>query len=171
MVDFNNTDFFIEQIDINVKNTVDTQIKNRYIGFIAVTAITGYETAVRQIITDFAKSNHEILWNYVTSHLERLNAGISEEAIQERYLKRFGRKYSEAFKSNIQVANNGVMKTERNSNPSAAYRNLIQWRNQFVHTGIIPNTPTFEEAIKAYSLGKYIIVALEETLKPRDAVP
>lgn len=42
----------------------------------------------------------------------------------------------------------------------AAYGNIILWRNQFAHEGIIPATPTYEEVKKAYHLGKNIIDCL-----------
>jgi hypothetical protein len=47
----------------------------------------------------------------------------------------------------------------------ASYGNIITWRNQFAHEGIIPTTATYDEVKKAYHIGKNIIDCLAVAMK------
>ena len=49
-----------------------------------------------------------------------------------------------------------------------SYASLLTWRHQFVHDGTLPNQATFNESLKAYELGKEVIVVLQQTLQPRE---
>jgi len=158
---FSDSDSFIKHIKDTSSNINDDFVTSRYVGFIAVSAVTIYEVNVRQLLMEFANKTHPMLGNFASNTFDKLNARISRDEIK-KYLKYFGEEYSDRFKEIIDEKEN---EREIEGSVKSSYANLLTWRHQFVHAGTLPNQATFQESFKAYELGKEVVYALSEALK------
>lgn len=164
---FADADSFMEHLRKAVEDIDDNFTASRYIGFVAVSAVTVYEVSVKQLLNDFATETHPMLGNFASVYFDKLNARIQRDDI-EKYLRHLGESYSERFKVLLDEKENEY---GREGSIKESYKNLLTWRHEFVHAGRLPNQATFEEAIKAYHLGKKVLIALKETLQQQPAVP
>jgi RiboL-PSP-HEPN len=160
---FQLADDYIAHVDAALSGITDPFIKSRYIGFVAVTAVTVYELAIKDIFFDFSEKKHKVLGNFVRSYFERLNGQIGKKRLVENYLPRFGEKYAKRFKRKLERLEDQVLRSDGVSVKSS-YGNVLTWRNKFAHEGIIPATPTYEEVKKAYQYGRRIIECLADTM-------
>ena len=129
----------------------------------AVTAVTVYELAIKEIFTSFAEKKHKVFGNFTSSHFNRINGRIMKKDIEDRYIKRFGEKYLKRFKAKINALEKDANKQNKGSILSS-YGNIITWRNQFAHEGDMPSTATYLEVKKSYFLGQELINCLAETM-------
>lgn len=160
---FKLADDLIAHLDKVISLTPDPFIASRYVGFIAVAAVTVYELAIKEIFITFAEKKHKIFGNFAETHFDRINGRIKPEDIQKRYLKRFGEKYSARFARKINALEKDILQSGQ-GNIRSSYGNIITWRNQFAHTGDMPSTATYCEVKKSYRLGKKLIKCLAETM-------
>lgn len=156
-------DDFINHLDIAFPSTTDPFIKSRYIGFLAVTAVTVYELGLREIFTSFAERKHKVLGNFTRSYFDRINGQITRERIVDQYLPRFGEKYVKRFKKKLEIQEAQVLREEGKS-IKASYANIIVWRNKFTHEGLIPQTVTYDEVKNSYHCGKHILHCLSQAM-------
>lgn len=164
---FVDSDSFIQHIKDTASSIRDDYVTSRYVGFIATTAVTVYEVAVKKLLVEFANAQHPILANFVSAEFEQINARIRTEDIREKYLDKFGKKYSDRFVSLLDAKEKEFIKDKGSIIHS--YGNLITWRHEFVHQGTVPANATFDEAIKSYGLGKEVIFVLQQTFElPRE---
>ena len=161
---FSDSDLFIKYIKDTANSTDDDFITSRYVGFIAVSAVTIYEINVKQLLKEFANKTHPMLGNFASIAFDKLNARNCRDDI-EKYLKHFGEEYSNRFKIMIDDKEDELVKV---GSVKGSYASLLTWRHQFVHDGTLPNQATFNESLKAYELGKEVIVVLQQTLQPRE---
>ena len=84
--------------------------------------------------------------------------------IRDDYIKKFGNKYLDRFKKNLELLDKNSIYDKKVSIKSS-YSNIIVWRNEFSHAGKIPSTATYVEVTKAYSNGKAVIDCLFETMQ------
>jgi len=159
---FVDSDSFIQYIEDIVRNIQDDYVTSRYVGFIATTAVTVYEVAIKKLLIEFARSQHPMLGNFISSELEKFNARINTKQIKESYLNRFGAEYSDSFKSLLNAKESELIK---GGSITQSYANIIGWRNRFLHTGRVPENPTFDETVKAYKLGKEVVYVLSKVLE------
>ena len=143
---FDESDSYMKHVAKAIQDLNDDAISTRYVGFVAITAVTTYEIAIKKILIEFAHKTNSTLGNFASKHFEKLNARIDRDEIGQ-YLSYFGDSYKEDFKNAIdsaeaQKANEGSIK--------ASFSNLLTWRHEFVHAGTLPNQATFKEAITAY---------------------
>lgn len=141
----------------------DPFVKSRYIGFVAVSAVTAYEQAIKEIFIDFANKKHKVLGNFSKAFFHRINGRIKRDEIKKEYAAKFGEKYANNFDKLVNKKEEEILRTQRVSVKSA-YTNIINWRNDFAHEGRIPTTPTYEEVKKTYELGKHIIDCLSAAM-------
>ncbi len=101
---------------------------------------------------------------FVNSYFYHLNGRIKLSNIKEDYLPKFGDVYVRRFTKNLELAEKTSL---RNTGKSiiSSYGNILQWRHQFAHEGIIPSTVTYTEAVDSYQLGKEVIRILAESMK------
>ena len=164
---FVDSDSFIQHIKDTASSIRDDYVTSRYVGFIATTAVTVYEVAVKKLLVEFANVQHPILANFVSAEFEQINARIRTEDIREKYLDKFGKKYSDRFVSLLDAKEKEFIKDKGSIIHS--YGNLITWRNEFVHQGTVAKNATFDEAVKSYELGKEVIFVLQQTFElPRE---
>lgn len=161
---FQLADGYIAHLDSMMDSISDQFIRSRYVGFLAVSAVTVYELAIKSIFTEFAAKKHNVLKNFTTAYFERINGRIKTSIIKDEYVSKYGDKYVKQFEKHLQGKEAEILKS-MSASILAAYGNIITWRNQFAHEGTIPTTPTYEEVKKAYHLGKNVIDCLAAAMK------
>lgn len=150
----------------HVKKTVGTDpfITTRYIGFVAVSAVTVYELAIKDIYCCFGENKNAVFGNFVAQHFYRINGRIKLDDIKDRHLNLFGEKYKSRFLKKLYQIEQDTLKRDKVS-IKASYGNIIRLRHLFAHEGIIPGTVSLEEALTSYELGKHVIYCLNETMR------
>jgi hypothetical protein len=161
---FTLADDMISHLDSVTGGITDPFVASRYVGFVAVAAVTVYELAIKEIFCEFAQKKHNVFGNFVHKYFDRINGRIALKAIREDYIPRFGDRYVQRFKKNVKEADENSIKAHQGSITSS-YSNIIVWRNKFAHEGKIPSTPTYEEVKKAYFTGKSVIDCLANTMR------
>lgn len=160
---FELADQVVEHLAVVVRGIQDDFIASRYVGFVAVSAVTVYEQAIKDIFVTFSTRKNAIFGNFTKSHFDRLNGRISSREIVREYLPRFGEKYVNRFRKKRDRKEQELLREERSS-MLASYNNILIWRHEFAHEGRVPSTVTFGEVEAAYSCGKHLIHCLAETM-------
>jgi hypothetical protein len=161
---FRLADDYITHLDAVISGIADPFIRSRYSGFLAVSAVTVYELALKTIFIEFAQGKHKVLASFTNAYFGRINGRIKLRSIRDDYIVKFGDKYLKRFDRKLDLREREVLRAERAS-VKAAYANIITWRNGFAHDGLIPSTATYDEVKKAYTLGKHVIQCLAESMK------
>ncbi len=161
---FKLADDLISHLNTVINGITDPFLTSRYVGFVSIVAVTVYELAIKEIFVNFGNKKHKVLGNFTKTYFDRINGRIKTRIIKEDYLNRFGDKYVSRFKKILKLKEYYILKSRKISIQSS-YNNIIEWRNQFAHEGILPSTATYSEAIKSYEAGKEILICLAETLK------
>ena len=160
---FDLADQYVAHLDKVFDEIDDPFIESRYIGFVAVSAVTVYELAIKDIFISFSTRKHRVFGEFTSKYFERLNGRVSNRQILHEHLPRFGEKYVRRFRRKRDNKEREIFRSQRISLMSS-YGNIITWRNKFAHEGILPNTPTFAEIRDSYYCGKHIIHCLAETM-------
>lgn len=160
---FRLADDYITHLDLVIGAIADPFIKSRYSGFLAVSAVTVYELALKNIFRDFAARKHNVLANFTNLYFARINGRIKIDVIKDDYVKRFGDKYVKRFSKKLEARERQILRTD-GASVRSSYGNIITWRNGFAHEGMVPTTATYDEVKKAYGLGKHVIHCLAETM-------
>jgi len=160
---FRLADEYILHLDAVMNSIPDPFIKSRYVGFVAVSAVTAYELAIKEIFIAFAEKKHKALGSFSRAFFYRINGRIKRDELRKEYIKKFGDKYLEAFDKKLNIKEMEILQSQRVS-IKEAYANIINWRNDFAHEGIIPTTPTYEEVKTSYELGKNVINCLAASM-------
>jgi len=161
---FQLADDIISHLDTIVGGIADPFIQSRYIGFIAISSATVYELAIKEIFCNFGQTKHKVLGAFVSNYFNRINGRIKTRILKKDYISKFGEKYLKRFNRKLDEKEKEFLRNHGVSVLSA-YNNVIEWRNQFVHEGKIPNTVTYAEITKSYVTGKEIIECLAETMR------
>jgi hypothetical protein len=154
----------ISHLDTVIPTVTDPFITSRYIGLVSVAAVTAYELCIKDIFYRFSQAKHKVFGSYVLSSMERINGRITLRNIKEDYLQKFGEIYVKRFNKKLEFAEQSTLKTTGKSIRSS-YGNIIVWRNQFAHEGIVNDLVTYKEAVDSYQLGKEVIRVLSESMK------
>ena len=160
---FQHADDIIAHLNTIVPTLTDPILRVKYIGFVAVAAVTVYEMAIKSIFIDFANKKHKVLGKFTEAYFERINGRIKITSIREEYIIRFGERYLRRFDVKLGKCSSDYMRIHRR-NIISSYSNLINWRNDFAHQGVIRTTATYPEVIRTYEDGKEIIRCLAETM-------
>lgn len=161
---FRLADDYIVHLDPVMASIADPFIQSRYTGFLAVSAVTVYELAIKTIFIEFAERKHKVLKNFTAAYFGRINGRIKVDIVKKEYVSKFGDKYVTKFQTKLLQKEKDIMLTERAS-MSSSYANIIEWRNQFAHEGIISSTATYDEVKRAYYIGKNVIDCLSDAMK------
>lgn len=160
---FELADQYVDHLDKTLLEVQDAFIASRYVGFVAVSAVTVYEQAIKDIFISFSRKKHSVFGEFAASYFSRINGRISSREIVSEFLPRFGEKYVRRFRRKRNQREKEILNS-RQMSVLASYNNIITWRNQFAHEGVIPSTVTFLEARDAYDCGKHIIHCLADTM-------
>lgn len=161
---FRLADDFIAHLDGAIGGIADPFIRSRYVGFIAVSAVTVFELAIKDILCSFAAKKHKVLGTFAGGYFERLNGQIGRDRIEKKYLPLFGDKYVDRFCKKLEVAELDSLRNDGVSIKSC-YGNLLTWRHGFAHEGTIPANATYEEIKKSYVYGRKLIDCLSDTMQ------
>jgi hypothetical protein len=142
----------------------DSYLVSRYTGMVAVVGVTSYELAVKDIFIEFARLKHKVLEACTRDYFDRLNARIMYRSLHKEYAFHFGIKYQTKFRKKIRDTEKRLLRSQGKS-ILTCYNNLITWRHQFAHEGILPNTATFQEAVDCYEFGKNVIECLAASMQ------
>lgn len=156
---FKLADDLIDQLDSMLVVQPDPLVQARYAGFLAVSAVTVYELAIKRIFRDFAHAKHKVLGCFTEAYFDRINGKIRIDSIRDEYVKKYGAKYVTRFVRKLDEAETRILRVERASLRSS-YSNIITWRNNFAHEGRIPSTATYDEVKRSYTRGKLVIECL-----------
>ncbi|UIJ72994.1 HEPN domain-containing protein [Aurantimonas sp. HBX-1] len=157
-------DSYISHLDDAVDLVDDPLFKNRYIGFLCVTAVTFFEEAFKDIVIEFAKKKHPVFGVHIESSYDRLNGRISLSEIRKSHVIRFGEKYKKRFDSFLEIEEKSSLGSGGGSIKSS-YGNILTWRNNFVHGGNVPSNASYDEARTAYNRSKTVFICLDRALK------
>jgi len=160
---FRLADDMILHLNSVIHNIADPFIASRYVGFVAVAAVTVYELAIKDIFCEFGAKKHKVLGNFTEVYFERINGRIKTNIIRDDYIRKFGDKYVKRFKSKIERMEKKNLRA-RGISILNSYNNVIEWRNQFAHEGLVPSFVTYTDVIQSYELGKDVIKCLAETM-------
>lgn len=160
---FNLADDLVSHLDGVLSEVTDPFLLSRYAGFVAVSAATVFELAVKSILIDFAAAQHPVLSNFVGRVFERLNGRVSLQALKEEHLPKFGAAYVAKFSSKLEETELAILRSEGESVKSS-YGNLLQWRHGFAHGGLLPATATYAEVCRSYHSGKHVLHSLAFTM-------
>lgn len=154
---------YLAHLDPMMAGIADPFVQGRYIGFIATSAVTAYELAIKDIFYGFADKKHGVLGSVTRAKFYRLNGRIKLDDLKKEHVKAFGDRYLERFKRNLTEADNAYVRLHGNS-PKTAFNNVITWRHTFVHEGEPPNTTNYDEIKRNYVAGKEVIHCLFRTM-------
>lgn len=154
---------YLTHLDPMMASIADPFVQGRYIGFIATSAVTAYELAIKDIFYAFADQKHAVLGNVTRARFFRLNGKIRLDDLKKEHVKAFGDRYLERFKRNLNEVDDAYVRAN-GSSPKTAYNNVITWRHTFVHEGESPNTTNYDEIKRNYVAGKEVIHCLSRTM-------
>lgn len=161
---FQLADDYIAHLDTVLGSISDPFVKSRHTGFLAVSAVTVYELAIKTIFCDFARGKHKVLANFTHAYFDRINGRIKIEVLRDDYIKKFGEKYILRFQKKLDFKEKEILRAH-GASVRSNYSNIIIWRNEFAHAGNIPTTATYDEVKKAYHYGKHVLHCLDATMK------
>ena len=161
---FKLTDDLILHLDPILAGLHDPFIESRYTGFLAVSAVTVLELAMKTIFCEFASAKHKVLGNFCAQYFDRINGRIGFDPIKKDYLGKFGKKYQERFERRINQVERHRLQTQGVS-IKASYGNLITWRNEFAHEGNVPANASYAEVKRAYECGKEVMHCLAACMR------
>ena len=161
---FRLADDFIVHLDASIGGIADQFIRSRYVGFVAISAATVYELAVKEIFLSFAAKKHKVLGNFAQGYFDRISGQIGMKRIVEIYLPLFGEKYADRFIKNLDVVELSSLKSD-NVSVKSSYSNLLTWRHSFAHEGMISGNATYDEVKKSYQYGCRLIHCLDKSMR------
>jgi hypothetical protein len=161
---FKLADDMIAHLDTIIGTVADPFVSSRYVGFVAVTAVTVYELAIKDIFINFGAKKHKVLGAYTQSNFDRINGRVKLSNIRDDYVKKFGDKYLQRFNRKLEKLERETLQNDRVS-LKATYNNIVVWRNEFAHAGQIPSFATYQEVTKGYQIGKRLLECLSETMQ------
>lgn len=154
---------YLAHVDVLIENLADPFVEARYTGFIATSAVTAYELAIKDIFYQFAEKKHAVLGSVTREKFSRLNGRIKLKELKHDHVKLFGQRYLDRFSRYLVSAENAYVRTHSRS-PLQAYNNVITWRHQFVHDGTLPSTTNYAEIKDQYAAGKEVIHCLSRCM-------
>jgi len=160
---FRHADDIITHLNGIVPGLADPLLRAKYVGFVAVAAVTVYELALKEIFIQFGQKKHKVLGAYVQSQFDRINGRIRIEIIKGTYAGSFGGNYKDRFKKHLDKTTEKHLRSV-GRDISSSYENLITWRNDFAHGGKINTTATYQEATQAYEDGKDVLECLAKAM-------
>lgn len=160
---FKHADDVVKHLNSIVPSLTDPLLQAKYVGFVAVVAVTVYELAIKDVFIEFGTKKHKVLGTFTESFFKRINGRIKIKTIKNDYIRRYGERYKKRFEKNIKIiAKDYLQKNKRDI--ISSYGNLITWRNDFAHEGKISTTATYSEVVQSYEDGKEIIRCLAKTM-------
>ena len=112
---FRLADDYIAHLDVVLGSITDPVFQSRHTGFLAVSAVTVYELAVKTIFREFARGKHKVLANFTEAYFDQINGKIKLSILREDYIKKFGEKYVKRFDKKLELKENEILRTHGGS--------------------------------------------------------
>ena len=160
---FQHADDVIAHLNTIVPTLPDPLLQAKYVGFVAVVAVTVYELALKEIFIEFGRKKHKVFGTFTEAYFDRINGRIKFRAIKDDYISRFGEKYLSRFRRKVEGSTRLYLRNH-GRDITSSYGNIITWRNNFAHEGETRTTATYTEAVQTYEDGKEILRCLAETM-------
>lgn len=159
---YRQVDLLIFKMDeLMAGSSVDPFLESHFAALVTVVSVAAFERRIKDIFCDFGASQNSTFGLYVKNDLGRINGRISIKSLKEQYLNKFGKKYIEGFKSELDILKNDALSNGQ-PNPAEFYDSLISARHNFVHE-LNVKLPKYKEVKEFYLAGVTIISALERT--------
>ena len=78
---------YLAHVDPMMAAIEDPFVEGRYTGFIAISAVTAYELAIKDIFYDFADKKHAVLGDMTRARFFRLNGKIKLDDLKKEHIK------------------------------------------------------------------------------------
>jgi hypothetical protein len=141
-------------------------LRDRYVGFCAVTVATHLETLVKIVILDFCKAQNRYLHSVFNNELQRLNGRISYQDLRSM-LKRFDKGCDARFVR--MVARLSGLNLAAGRSPAdliRSYDSLLEIRHSFVHNLNASFAHVTTTDLRSYTeAGKRVGAAFARSLK------
>lgn len=160
---FKHADDIVAHLDTVVPSIADPLLRAKYVGVVAVAAVTVYELSIKTVFVDFADRKHRVFGTFTDSHFNRINGRISLKALKDEHIRLFGEKYLLRFKKKLGERSAMYLRLNRRDFRSS-YGNIVSWRHSFAHQGKVSTTATYEEAVQSYVDGKEVVHCLAESM-------
>lgn len=160
---FSIADDFITHLDGVMDGIGDPFLQSRYLGFVVLSAVTVFELSIKEIFCTFAAKKHVVLGNMARAKFEQINGRIKLHNLRTEFIKPFGEKYLLKFNKKLDTAELESLRAGRGSILSS-YGNIIQWRHDFVHQGVGPQTTNYAEIKGAYGRAKEVVRCLDASM-------
>jgi len=161
---FTLADEYLDHVDNVIISLPNDFIRSRYLGFLAISAVTAYELAIKDIVYMFSDHKHKALGELARSKFERLNGRIKLGDLRKNHIACFGQKYCDRFDRHLKFAEEASLAAQ-NGSVASSYGNLITWRHKFVHEGVWPHTATYDDLKRAYNHGKELIRCIDSAMQ------
>lgn len=141
-------------------------LRDRYVGFCAVTAATHLETLVKVVILDFCKGQNKYLHSVFNDELKRLNGRVSYQDLRVT-LKRFDGSCDKSFvKIVARLSGLNVAAGRTPANLISSYDSLLEIRHSFVHNLNATFAHVTTGELRSYiEAGKRVAAAFARSLK------
>ena len=160
---FKHADDIVNHLNTVVPYLNDPFLEAKYVGFVAIAAVTVYELAIKDVFINFSTKKHKVFGTFTEAYFDRISGRIRVKAIKTQYIKRFGEKYLKRFERKLNRISKEYLKNHKRD-PGNSYGNLITWRHNFAHQGEIKTNATYHDIVQSYEDGKEIIRCLAETM-------
>jgi hypothetical protein len=146
-------------LQITALQTVGDPMRDRYVGFCALTIATHAESTIKDLILDFCKAENRYLHAVFDKELERFNARIAHDALSTLLL-RFDESHSKRFKELCsRVRRAYLVSSTLGYDPLASYKSMLGVRHSFVHNINANFTNITVTDLRKYSQSAKLVVA------------
>jgi hypothetical protein len=140
-------------------------LRDRYVGFCAVTAATHLETVLKTVVLDFCRGQNRFLQSVFEDELKRFNGRISYQELR-KLLRRFDKRFDDRFVRMVDRLNRITwVSTPQASDLLQAYESLLEIRHSFVHNINATFGQVTTSDLRGYmSAGKRVAAAFARSL-------
>lgn len=154
---------YIDHTNAIVSMITDPGVKQQYMGFIATSTVTAFELAIKEVLYEFAEKKHRVFGNFVQSTYKTINGRITLDDLKKYHIPRFGEKYVNRFKGELERQERDYLKINGRS-ISSSYGQILVCRHTFVHQGVVPSNATYEEIVNSFDPAKKVVDILNQIM-------
>lgn len=154
---------YIDHTNAIVSTITDPGVKQQYMGFIATSTVTAFELAIKEVLYEFAEKKHPVFGNFVQSTYKAINGRITLEDLRTNHIPRFGEKYVNRFKREIERQEQDYLQ-ENGRSIKSSYGQILVCRHTFVHQGIVPSNATYDEIVNSFEPAKKVVDILNQIM-------
>ncbi len=100
---FTHADDIVQHLNTVIPSLSDPLLQAKYVGFVAVAAVTVYEMAIKEIFISFGRKKHRVLGVFTESFFDRINGKIKLDVLKKEYISKFGERYKIRFSKKLKI--------------------------------------------------------------------